>query len=270
MTSRVKAFGLRLKWWREQRGLSQLALAGAAETSQRHLSFLESGRAEPSREMVLRLCAVLDIPLRQQNALMLAAGFAPVWRESDLSDPELAQVSAALDFMLAQQEPYPAFVVDRRWNLLRANNGAGRMVTFLLGGVPAGPVNLADALVAPDVLRPFIENWEDVAVHFLRSVQADAIADATAETAELLARLTAYPGVPSLSRVAPLETHTPVLHIHFRKGEPAFSVFTTIAPLGTPQDVTLQEIRIECFFPSDAGSGEVMRRMASGELRSPG
>ena len=220
MTSKVtKAFGPRLKWWREHRGLSQLALAGSADISQRHLSFLESGRAEPSREMVLRLSAVLDVPLRQQNALMLAAGFAPVWRESDLSDPELAQVSDALDSMLAQQEPYPAFVVDRRWNLKRANGGAGNLVAFLLGAAPTGAVNLADALVAPDVLRPFIENWEEVAVHFLRSVQADAIADGTEETAGLLRRLTAYPGVPPLSRVAPLATHTPVLSIHFRKGD---------------------------------------------------
>ncbi len=262
MTPQVKAFGPRLKWWREQRGLSQLALSGAADISQRHLSFLESGRAEPSREMVLRLCAVLDLPLRQQNALMLAAGFAPVWRESDLSSPELAEVNGALDHMLAQQEPYPAFVVDRRWNLLRANDGAGRLVAFLLGAALAGPVNLADALIAPEVLRPFIENWEEVAVHFLRSVQADAVADGTAETADLMKRLTAYPGVPPLSRVAPLDTHGPVLSIHFRKGDTRLSVFTTIATLGTPQDVTLQEIRIECFFPSDAASAALFRQWA--------
>ena len=262
MTGEVKAFGPRLKWWRDHHGLSQLALAGSAEISQRHLSFLESGRAEPSRDMVLRLAAVLDLPLRQQNALLLAAGFAPVWRESDLSSPELAEITGALDHMLAQQEPYPAFVVDRRWNLLRANAGAGNLVVFLLGAAPTGAVNLADALVAPDALRPFITNWEDVAVHFLRSVQADALADGTPETAALLDRLTAYPGVPPLSRVAPLETHAPVLHIHFGKGENRFSVFTTIATLGTPQDVTLQEIRIECFFPSDAASAALLRGLA--------
>jgi transcriptional regulator with XRE-family HTH domain len=262
MTSKVTAFGQRLKWWREQRSLSQLALAGMGDTSQRHLSFLESGRAEPSREMVLRLCAVLNLPLRQQNALLLAAGFAPVWRESDLTDPELAQVNGALDFMLAQQEPYPAFVVDRRWNLLRANDGAGRFVAFLLGSPPEGRVNLADALVSPDVLRPLIVNWEDVAVHFLRSVQADAVADGTADTAALLERLLSYPGVPPLSRLASLETHTPVLNIHFRKGDTALPVFTTIATLGTPQDVTLQEIRIECFFPADAASAALFRRWA--------
>jgi transcriptional regulator with XRE-family HTH domain len=252
-------FGARLKFWRAQRGLSQLALAAGAEISQRHLSFLESGRAAPSRDMVLRLCAVLDVPLRQQNALLLAAGFAPVWRESELTSPELAAINGALDHMLAQQEPYPAFVVDRRWNLLRANAGAASLVVFLLGAAPTGAVNLADALVAPDVLRPFITNWEDVAVHFLRSVQADAIADGTAETADLLRRLTAYPGVPPLSRIAPLEAHAPVLHIHFRKADTSFSLFTTIATLGTPQDVTLQEIRIECFFPSDATSAALLR-----------
>ena len=262
MTRQVMPFGPRLRWWREQRGLSQLALAGTAEISQRHLSFLESGRAEPSRDMVLRLAAVLDLPLRQQNALMLAAGFAPQWRESELSDPELAQVNGALEHMLTQQEPYPAFVVDRRWNLLRANRGAANLVTFLTGAPPAGAVNLADALIAPDALRPFIANWDDVAVHFLRSVQADAVADGTEETAALLARLTAYPGVPPLSRVAPLETHTPVLGIHFHKDDTRLSVFTTIATLGTPQDVTLQEIRIECFFPADEGSAEIMRGWA--------
>jgi hypothetical protein len=167
--------------------------------------------------------------------------------------------------MLAQQEPYPAFVVDRRWNLLRANDGAARLVAFLLGAVPAGPVNLADALVAPDVLRPLIENWEEVAVHFLRSVQADAIADGTVETAELLARLTAYPGVPPLSRVAPLDGHGPVLSMNFRKGETALRLFTTIATLGTPQDVTLQEIRIECFFPADAVSAALLRAWAKAQ-----
>jgi transcriptional regulator with XRE-family HTH domain len=275
MTSKVKskasttqAFGPRLKWWREQRGHSQLALSGAAEISQRHLSFLESGRAEPSRDMVLRLCAVLDMPLRQQNALMLAAGFAPVWRESDLSHPELAQVNSALDYMLAQQEPYPAFVVDRRWNLLRANAGAGALVTFLLGAVPAASVNLADALVAPDVLRPFIENWEEVAVHFLRSVNADAVADGTAETADLLRRLMAYPGVPPLSSIASLETPGPVVCFRFRKGDERLSLFTTIATLGTPQDVTLQDIRVESFFPSDATSADMFRAWANAAKRA--
>lgn len=263
------SFGSGLRWWRERRGFSQLDLAGAAETTQRHVSFLESGRAGPSREMILRLATVLDLPLRQQNALLLAAGFAPAWRESDLTGPELASITSALGYMLTQQEPYPAFVVDRRWNLLRANAGAGRLVEFLTGPAPASPppaepVNLAVALVAPDGLRPFIVNWEEVAQYFLRGVQVDAIADGTRETAELLRRLLAFPGLPALSQAQPPgEARAPVLIIHFRRGDVSLRVFTTIATLGTPHDVTLQEIRIECFFPIDDATAKVFHALRS-------
>jgi transcriptional regulator with XRE-family HTH domain len=261
-------FGPRLRWWRERRGLSQLDLAVAAETTQRHLSFLESGRATPSREMIRRLAAVLSLPLRQQNAVFLAAGYAPPWRESDLSAPELARVASALDFMLAQQEPYPAFIVDRRWNLLRANTGAARLTEFLLGPAPATPspepVNLAVALVSPDGLRPFIENWDEVVLYFLRGVQEDAVADGTDETAALLRRLLAVPGAPALSRLPPPDdTPAPVLPIHFRRGETSLRLFTTLATLGTPQDVTLQEIRIECFFPLDDATARTFRDWAA-------
>src|SRR5215467_12789753 len=259
--SASSAFGDRLRWWRTHRGQSQLGLAGAAEISQRHLSFLESGRTAPSRDMVLRLAAALDVPLRQQNALLLAAGFAPVWQESELTAPALAEVMRALDHMLAQQEPYPAFVVDRRWNLLRANRGAARMTEFLLGppADPSAPVNLADALMSPAALRPLIVNWDEVALYFLRGVQADALADGTEETADLLRRLSAYPDAAALARKVPAEPHGPVLTIHFRKGDTSLRLFTTIATLGTAHDVTLQEIRIECFFPADAESAVLMR-----------
>jgi transcriptional regulator with XRE-family HTH domain len=269
MDAAGSSFGTGLRWWRQRRGLSQLDLASAADTTQRHLSFLESGRAGPSREMILRLAAVLDLPLRQQNVLLLAAGFAPAWRESDLSAPELAQVNRALDYMLAQQEPFPAFVVDRRWNLLRANRGAGRLVEFLTGPAPAAaaaptePVNLAIALVSPAGLRPCIVNWEAVALYFLRGVQADAIADGTRETADLLARLLAFPDLPALSQLPnPAETRAPVLSIHFRRQETSLRLFTTIATLGTPHDVTLQEMRVECFFPMDDPTAQIFRDWA--------
>jgi hypothetical protein len=199
--------------------------------------------------------------------LLLAAGFAPAWRQRDLAAPELAEVNRALSFMLAQQEPYPAFVVDRRWNLLRANEGAGRLVEFLLGPAPppapgAPPPNLAEALLG--ALRPFIVNWEETARFFLRGVQADAAADGTAETADLLARLLAFPGLPSLYEALPTdEANAPVLAIDFRKGETAFRLFTTIATLGTPLDVTLQEIRVECFFPADEPSRTLLHAWAS-------
>ncbi|HUN50435.1 MAG TPA: helix-turn-helix transcriptional regulator [Candidatus Sulfotelmatobacter sp.] len=252
------AIGDMLARWRKQRRLSQLDLALTAGISAKHLSFLETGRSRPSRDMVLALATALDVPLRQQNALLLAAGFAPAWRESDLAAPELAQVNHALDHMLAQQEPFPALVVDRRWNLLRANAGAVRLTAFLLGAAPEGPVNLAEAMVSPDGLRPYIVDWQAAALHLIRGVQADALADGTAETAALLKRLLAYPGVPSLSSLPPVQPMPePVLIVEFRKGDTALRLFTTIATLGTPHDVTLQEIRIECFFPADAATRQV-------------
>src|SRR5690242_18256929 len=132
-----QGFAVQLRGWRRQRGWSQLELSGRAGISQRHLAFLELERASPSRDMVARLATALDLPLRQQNALLLAAGFAPVWRESDLGAPELSGVREALNYMLAQQEPYPAVVVDRQWNLLKANGGAARLIEFLVGPVPS-------------------------------------------------------------------------------------------------------------------------------------
>jgi transcriptional regulator with XRE-family HTH domain len=253
----VSQFASRLVWWRKRRALSQLALAMRADISQRHLSFLELGRASPSRDMVLRLAAALDVPLRQQNALLLAAGFSPEWRESDLAAPALAQVNLALDHMLAQHEPYPAFVVDRDWNLLRANQGAARLVEFLLGPLqPGTAVNLADALLAPDVLRPFLANWTEVARYFLRSVEADAAADGNDA---LLNRLLNYPDVRGTLQALPDAADAPVVPMHFRKGDISVRLFTTIATLGTPRDITAQELRIECCYPADEASAGVMR-----------
>jgi transcriptional regulator with XRE-family HTH domain len=263
--SRESEFASKLRHWRQRRGWSQLELAGRAGISQRHLSFLELGRAAPSREMVLRLAAALDIPLRQHNALLIAAGFAPVWRETDLNAPELAEVREALDCMLAQQEPFPAVVVDRHWNLLKANGGAVRLVEFLVGPLtPGAAINLADALVGPDVLRPYLLNWAEVVRYFLRSVEADAAADGRSETAALLERLLAYDGVRALLKPAVTETAAiAVLPMHFRKGDVALRLMTTIATLGTPQDITAQELRIESFFPMDHASADVMRGWAS-------
>lgn len=257
-------FAARLRWWREHRGYSQLALAGRTDISQRHLSFLELGRASPSREMVGRLAAALDIPLRQHNALLLAAGFAPEWRQRDLAAADLAQVSSALDYMLAQQEPYPAVVVDRHWNLLKSNAGAVRLVEFLVGPIaPGTPINLADALVAPNVLRPHLTNWAQVVRHFIRSVEADAAADGLSETTALFERLMNYEGVRTALRSGSDDAPSgPVLAMHFSKQDTSLRLFTTIATLGTPQDVTLQELRIECFFPMDDATATLLRSWA--------
>jgi transcriptional regulator with XRE-family HTH domain len=258
-------FASRLRWWRQRRAVSQLDLAGRAGISQRHLSFMELGRASPSREMVTRVANALEIPLRQHNALLIAAGFAPVWRETDLAAPELAHIRSALDYILTQQEPFPAVAVDRRWNLLKSNAGAIRLVEFLVGPLPPGtPVNLADALVAPDVLRPFRMNWANVVRYFIRSVEADAAADGTAESAALLERLLGYKDVAATMKTPASDgVDAPILPMHFRKGDTTLRLFTTIATLGTPQDVTLQELRIECFFPMDDGSAQTLRAWAA-------
>jgi hypothetical protein len=217
----------------------------------------------------MRLASTLDLPLRQQNALLVAAGFAPVWRESDLAAPELAQVREALDYILAQQEPFPAVAVDRNWNLLRANKGAVSMVEFLVGPLaPGTKVNLAHALVAPDVLRPFLVNWRDVVRYFIQSVEADAAADGSDKTAALLESLLAYEGV-RLALQSFADAALPVLPMHFEKDGVSLRLFTTIATLGTPQDVTVQELRIESFFPMDADTAAAFRAWAAvGSVRS--
>jgi transcriptional regulator with XRE-family HTH domain len=269
------AFPSRLAWWRKRRGLSQFRLAAAAACSQRHLSFLELGRTKPSREMVLRLSTALDMPLRQANELMLAAGYAPAWSEADLGAEALAPIRSALDYMLSQQEPFPAVVVDRRWNLLQANKGAVAMVEFLVGPLKPGvAINLADALVGPDVLRPHLTNWTEVVRYFVRSVEADAAVDGTAQTGALLQRLLRYPGVrAAMAQAAPSAGDGPVLPMLFQKGPTALRLFTTIATLGTPRDVTLQELRVESFFPMDDETRDVFRRWATvtsdGRARSP-
>ena len=264
-SSADQALGHLLKEWRSRRGVSQLDLALAARTTQRHVSFIETGRAVPSREMVLRLAATLGLPLRQQNAVLLAAGYAPAWRERGLSAPGMEVVDRALDHMLAQHEPFPAFVVDRRWNLLRVNRGATKFVEFLTGPASvvsdAEPVNLAVALMSREGLRPLIVNWEEVAAHFLRGVQNDAHMDGTLETMALFRRLSALAEEPLPSEALPPdESSSPVLAIHFRRGDTSLRLFTTIATLGTPRDITTEEIRIEFFFPLDDAAEAICRQ----------
>jgi transcriptional regulator with XRE-family HTH domain len=269
VAARGTAFGRMLRQWRAKRGASQLELALASDVSQRHVSFLESGRARPSREMVVQLASALAVPLRHQNALLMAAGFAPVYRESDLSAPEMADINRALDFMLEQQEPYPAVVVDRHWNLLRANRANARLFGLLLGPAPAKqaaaqPPNLLHMMLAPHGLRPLIVNWQELAQYLIRQAYAEALALGSAEEAKaLLDRLTAYPDIPRhwhLPRIG--EWQPPVLTVNIKKGATELKLFSTIATLGTPQDVTLQEIRVENFYPADENTASFLRKLA--------
>ena len=263
-------FGPMLRTWRRRRGASQLALALQSGVSQRHVSFLESGRARPSREMVVQLTSALDVPLRQRNAMLLAAGFAPVYRESTLGAPELAPVRQAIDRMLKQQEPYPAVVIDRLWNLLDANEAAAAFTLFLHEGPPPPPPpgkqsNLLRSLLDPKSLRPKLANWEEVARYLVSTTYAEILADGGEPRAlAFIEEVMAYPDVPeSFRRVRFEDRPPPVLTLDFIVGGKSLSVFTTIATLGTPQDITLQEVRIECFFPADDRSDALFKSLAA-------
>ncbi len=256
--SRSESFPQRLKSWRQSRRISQLELSLRCDVSQRHLSFLESGRARPSEGMVLSLGQALEIPLRERNALLLAAGFAPRYRESDLSEPEIAAVTKALDHLLQKHEPYPAVVIDHLANLQRANQGADRLMALLMADAQSdlaagGQPNLMHVLFSPDGLRPYIKDWEKVAHFLLCRMRAESIAAGEPQDmVDLIDALYRYPDVP---QHCPLETahewRAPVLTTTFEKDGHHLSFFTTITTLGTPFDVTLQEVRVEHFFPAD-------------------
>lgn len=252
-----------MRYWRGKRGFSQLRLSTESGISQRHISFLESGRSQPSREMILKLGIVLDIPLRQRNVMLLAAGYAPAYQERSLSDPEMQAVKQALDFMLQQQAPFPALVVDRLWNLVMSNGPAGRMIHWLLDGPPASG-NVIRLMLDPAGLRPCIVNWEEVSADVLQWIQREAMSDGPgSEATVLLEELLAMPGVRTASKLANLDRRAlPFLPFTVRKDGVELNLFTTITTLGTPHDVTLHELRMEAFFPADAATAEWFRRQA--------
>lgn len=249
--------GLLLQHWRRARNLSQLALAHEANVSPRHVCFLETGRAKPSRDMVLHLADTLAVPLRERNALLLAAGFAPMFRESALDDSELAPVRTAINAILKQQEPYPAVVMNRHWDIVTTNDAASRFFGMLLGDrTPPCAGNVLRLMFHPDGLRPFVENWETVAQALVRRVHREAVGGALdAAGRQLLSEVLAYAGVPARWRSPDLGTAVvPVMPVSFRHGDRVSHFFSAVTVLGTPQDITLQELRIECFFPLDEAS----------------
>jgi transcriptional regulator with XRE-family HTH domain len=259
--------GRLLRQWRERRRMSQLGLALDAGISARHLSFIETGRAQPSREMLLRLSRVLEVPLRGRNELLAAAGFAPVYRETGLDAPGMAHARRALDFILRQQEPYPAMVLDRHWNILLTNAAMSRVMGLFLdpaAAAAAGAPNAMRLSYHPQGLRPFIVNWEATAAAFVQWLHRDLLRTGDVETRRLLDELLAYPDVPRQWRTLDLDASTaPFLAIELRRGEACFSFFTILASLGTPYDITLHELRVECFFPADEATEAVLRGLAA-------
>lgn len=257
-------FGGLLRAWRQRRRLSQLDLALDAGISSRHLSFVETGKSLPSRAMVLRLAERLDVPLREQNLLLLAAGYAPAFPERSFDAPSLAEARRAVERVLAAHEPYPALAVDRHWTLLAAN----RAVTPLLAGVDpallAPPCNVLRLSLHPDGLQRRIRNLAAWRAHILTRLHRQVEATADARLGALMEELRAYPlprGAPGRTAAAdggevcvPLVLETP-------QGSLSFISTTTV--FGTPVDVTLAEIAVEAFFPADPETAEALRAMAT-------
>ena len=266
MMTSTRPVGDHLREWRQRRRMSQLELALEAEISTKHLSFLETGRAQPSRDMVLHLAERLDVPLRDRNVLLLAAGYAPVFRERPLADPALQAARGAVDLVLQGHEPYPALAVDRHWTLVAAN----RAVAPLLGGTAAAllkpPVNVLRLSLHPDGLAPRIANLAEWRAHLLERLrrQVDASADET--LAGLLSELTAYPAPrrPQSALSSDEQNYGGVVvPLRLVVDGGVLSFFSTTTVFGTPVDITVAELALESFFPADAATTEALRRLAA-------
>lgn len=250
-TVKEQELGDLLRYWRQKRGKSQLDLSMDTGISQRHLSFVESGRSAPSRDLISTVSEALDIPLRERNVLLLASGYAPLYSECTWDASEMAVVTKAVDRLLRQHEPHPALVLDRYWNVIRTNEAAPRFFgSFINLEARKHPRNLLDLMFDPAGMRPFIEDWKEVATGLMQRVRREALGHVIDEKmAGLLTELKKYPGVKDLSTVP--KAQSPVLPITFLKGSRRLSYFSLITTVGTPQCVTAQELRIECMFPLD-------------------
>jgi transcriptional regulator with XRE-family HTH domain len=252
-----------LRGWRNRRAMSQADLAFEAGISIKHLSYVETGKAAASRDILSQLAAALALSLRDRNALLEAGGFARQYRERDLSAPELADARRAIDLLLRRHEPFPAIVTDRQWNIMQANRAAMQMMTLLLGTERmTRPLNHMRMFLASDELRPFVENWPDVAVALMVRARHEAMAAPLDLALQSTWReLTKLPDVtaPQLNES---ETPSPLCELRLRKGELSIGLIGAVLTLGTPQDVTLQELRVEMFMPADAASEAALAAIA--------
>ncbi len=259
-----RTFGEQLRYWRQHRRLSQLELAHEAEISTRHLSFVETGRALPSREMVLRLSERLDIPLRERNALLVAAGYAPMYRERPLDDPALASARQAVELILKSHEPFPALALDRHWNLVAANAALPQLLAGADAELLKPPVNVLRLSLHPRGLAARIVNLAQWRTHLFERLRQQVAATADPVLADLLEELRGYP-MPEGAQDTQLEGEHlgVVMPFQFRTGHGVLSFISTTTIFGTPVDVTLQELMLETFFPADPFTGEVLRRLLS-------
>lgn len=266
MAATAESFQQVCRQWRQYRKLSQLELALAADVSQRHVSWLETGRSKPSREMVVRLAAAMEIPLRERNVLLQAAGFASVYSETSLDEPAMEPIRQALVSVLDHHNPLPAMVVDRLWNVRLQNTAAIGLMDLI--GDPAAMtesfggesrVNLALITLHPDGLRRYISNWAQAAPAFVRRLKSEAIASGDAEMQQQFERLFELAG-PIESRATFTDALLPVLPLELSINGLNLSLFSVMSTFGTPQDITTDELRIEAFYPNDEATAAFFAR----------
>jgi transcriptional regulator with XRE-family HTH domain len=251
--------GALLREWRTRRRLSQLDLALEAGVSARHLSFVETGRSRPSAEMVLLLAERLDVPLRDRNELLLAAGYAPAYRQRGLDDPEMEPVRDAIDQILRGHEPYPALVVDRHWGMVAANDAVGLLLEDVDPALLEPPVNVLRLSLHPDGVAPRIVNLAEWRAHLLDRLGRDAVVTGDPALAALYDELSSLPG-PRPPDSHDREAGAIAVPLRIRVGDSELSFISTISTFGTATDVTVSELSIESFFPADALTAEALRR----------
>lgn len=250
------AAGILLRQWRDLRGFSQLDLALEAGVSQKHVSFVESGRSRPSPQMVIDLAEALDVPLRERNTILLAAGHAPRYSEAALEAPSLARIDAALRRMLRQNEPYPAVVMDRHWNVMMANDAAPKFFGRFVDLAPfPQPRNLLRLIFDPAGLRPFVADWPRTSRMLLARVRREALGGVIdAGTRELLDDLARLSGPDQCRGISDHEHASPLIPLTFSKDDATLSYFSLVTTVGTPQAVAAQELRLECMMPADGAT----------------
>lgn len=240
--------GRLIREWRTRRSLSQMALASDSAVSTRYLSFIETGRARPSREMVLHLAEQLEVPLRERNRLLMAAGYAPSFAQRSLDDEQMAPVREALDRFLQAHQPYPAAIVDGHWNLVAANDGIGLMTQGVASELLEPPANVFRIALHPDGMAPRILNFEEWSSHLISRVRRQAALTGDPEMMALYEELSAYPGV-SLEHVS--DSAAPFLLHRLELAGEELSFFSTVTTFGTATDITLAELSLEAFYPAD-------------------
>ena len=259
----ARGFGALLRQWRATRRMSQERLAADAEVSTRHISFIENGRSVPSRSMVLVLASALELPLRDRNLLLAAAGYVPAYRESPLGDAAGSPLRETLALILRHQEPYPALGLTPLWNVIDLNRAALRVFSHFLPATlePSVAMNVMHVLFHPDGLRASIVNWDQVSEHLLARLRREAMFEPEPRAhLELWEELQAYPDVPrSFDPGAPIASPDPWLALHLKRDDVELRFFTTLTTLGTPLDVAAEELRIEAYFPADPATDASLR-----------